>query len=223
VFNSHAAHLAINMIERKVNIMKKKLKLVLLTLISVILLIGCQQIQNNQTKLVYEELSKKENYLLNLTDNKVFMYNIKNLPKDKNYEFKLIYEVYKNNEKVTERVITSILSDNKSEKTSAEETIAINIKDDKIRFILGDDSCYSSGSCNIEEKLANYAQSYLTKDIDLKLGTDVYIFNAVANTSSESSTLNNSILGTSINTDELNNILKLNEKNIFIKFVYNEI
>jgi len=34
--------------------MKKKLKLILLTLISVILLIGCQQTQNNQTKLVYE-------------------------------------------------------------------------------------------------------------------------------------------------------------------------
>jgi hypothetical protein len=134
-----------------------------------------------------------------------------------------MYEVYKNNEKVTERVITSILSDTKSEKTSAEETIAINIKDDKIRFILGEDSCYSSGSCNIEEKLANYAQSYLTSDIDLKLGTDVYIYHAVANTSSNDSLLNNAILGTSINADELNHILKDNEENIFIKLVYNEI
>jgi len=200
----------------------KKLKLVLLTLVSVILLIGCQKIQNNQTKLVYEELSKKENYLLTLTDNKVFMYNIKNLPKDKNYELKLMYEVYKNTEKVTERVITSILSDNTSEKTGAEETIAINIQDDKIRFILGEDSGYSSGSCNIEEKLASYTQSYLTRDIDLKLGTDIYIYHAVANTSGGSS-LNNSILGTSINTDELNSILKDNEENIFIKLVYNEI
>ena len=204
--------------------MKKKLKLILLTLISVILLIGCQQIKNNQTKLVYEELSKKENYLLTLTDNKVFMYNIKNLPKDKNYELKLVYEVYKNTEKVTERVITSVLSDNTSEKTGAEETIGINIQDDKIRFILGEDSGYSSGSCNIEEKLANYAQSYLTKDIDLKLGTDVYIYHAVASTSGESSlTLNNGILGTPINTDKLNNILKDNEENIFVKLVYNEI
>ena len=204
--------------------MKKKLKLVLLTLISVILLIGCQPIQNNQTKLVYEKLSKKEDYLLNLTDNKVFMYNIKNLPKDKNYELKLIYEVYKNTEKVTERVITSVLSDNTSEKTGAEETIGINIQDDKIRYILGEDSGYSSGSCNIEEKLANYAQSYLTNDIDLKLGTDVYIYHAVASTSGESSlTLNNGILGTPINTDVLNNILKDNEENIFIKLVYNEI
>jgi len=204
--------------------MKKKLKLVLLTLISVILLIGCQPIQNNQTKLVYEKLSKKEDYLLNLTDNKVFMYNIKNLPKDKNYELKLIYEVYKNTEKVTERVITSVLSDNTSEKTGAEETIGINIQDDKIRYILGEDSGYSSGSCNIEEKLANYAQSYLTNDIDLKLGTGVYIYHAVASTSGESSlTLNNGILGTPINTDVLNNILKDNEENIFIKLVYNEI
>ena len=202
--------------------MKKKLKLILLTLISVILLIGCQQIKNNQTKLVYEELSKKENYLLTLTDNKVFMYNIKNLPKDKNYELKLMYEVYKNTEKVTERVITSILSDNTSEKTGAEETIAINIQDHKIRFILGEDSGYSSGSCNIKEKLASYTQSYLTRDIDLKLGTDIYIYHAVANTSGGSS-LNNSILGTSINTDELNSILKDNGENIFIKLVYKEI
>lgn len=203
--------------------MKKKLMLVLLTLIYLILLIGCQQIQNNQTKLVYEKLSKKENYLLTLTDNKVFMYNIKNLPKDKNYELKLVYEVYKNTEKVTERVITSVRCDNTIKKTGAEETIGINIQDDKIRFILGEDSGYSSGSCNLEEKLANYAQSYLTMDTDLKLGTDVYIYHAVANTSSESSTLNNSILGTPINTDKLNSILKDNEENIFIKLVCNEI
>jgi hypothetical protein len=201
----------------------KKLKLILLTLLSVILLIGCEKIQNNQTKLVYEELSKKENYLLNLTDNKVFMYNVQNLPKDRNYEFKLIYEVYKNTEKVNEKVISSILSDNTIEKTGTERTIGINIKDDKIRFILGEDSGYSSGSCNIEEKLTSYAQSYLTRDIDLKLGTDVYIYHAVANTSSESSCLNNSILGTPINTDELNNIVKDNEENIFIKLAYNEI
>ena len=205
------------------NIINKKLKLILLTLISVILLIVSQQIQNNQTKLVYEELSKKENYLLTLTDNKVLMYNIKNLPKDKNYELTLMYEVYKNTEKVTERVITSILSDSTSEKTGAEETLAINIQDDKIRFVLGEGSGYSSGSCNIEEKLANYLQSYLTKNIDLKLGTEVYIYHAVASTSGISS-LNNAILGTSIiNTDKLNNILKDNEENIFIKLVYKEI
>jgi len=202
--------------------MKKKLKLILLTLISVILLIGCQQTQNNQTKLVYEELSKKENYLLTLTDNKVLMYNIKNLPKDKNYELTLMYEVYKNTEKVTERIITGILSDSESEKTGAEETLAINIQDDKIKFVLGEGSSYSSGSCNIEEKLANYSQSYLTKDIDLKLGTEVYIYHAITSTSGISS-LNNDILGKSINTDELNNILKDNDENFFIKLVYNEI
>lgn len=201
----------------------KKLKLILLTLLSVILLIGCEKIQNNQTKLVYEELSKKENYILDLTENKVFMYNIKNLPKDKNYELKLIYEVYKNSEKVNSKVISSILSDNTKEKTGAERTIAINIKDDKIRFILGEDTGYSSGSCNLEEKLTNYAQSYLTRDIDLKLGTEVYIYHAVANTSRESASLNNSILGTPINRDHLNNILKNNEENIFIKISYNEI
>ena len=160
---------------------------------------------------------------MTLTDNKVLMYNIKNLPKDKNYELTLMYEVYKNTEKVTERVITSVRSDSTSKKTGAEETIGINIQDDKIRFILGEDSGYSSGSCNIEEKLANYAQSYLTMNTDLKLGTNVYIYHAVANTSSESSTLNNSILGKSINTDKLNSILKDNEENIFIKLVYNEI
>ena len=44
----------------------------------------------------------------------------------------------------------------------------------------------------------------------------------MANTSGGSS-LDNSILGTSINADELNNILKYNEENIFIKLVYNEI
>jgi len=205
-----------------VNIINKKLKLILLTLISVILLIGSQQIQNNQTKLVYEELSKKEDYLLNVTGNKVLMYNIKNLPKDKNYEIKLMYEVYKNAERVTESVLTGILSDNTSEKTGSEKTIAINIQGDKILCLLGEDRSYSSVSWNIEEKIANYSQSYLTKDIDLKLGTEVYIYHAMASTSGIYH-LNNDILGRSINTDELNNILKDNEENFFIKLVYNEI
>ncbi|WP_160684423.1 hypothetical protein [Clostridium sp. C2-6-12] len=95
----------------------------------------------------------------------------------------IVLRIYVKNINAQYSIIVNILSDNTKEKTGAERTIAINIKDDKIRFILGEDSGYSSGSCNIEEKLTNYSQSYLTKDIDLKLGTDVYIYHAVANTS----------------------------------------
>lgn len=198
--------------------MKKKLKLILLTMISVVLLIGCKQSQNNTTKLVYEKLSTKEEYLLNVTGNKVLMYNIKNFPKDKNYEITLVYEVYKNTEKVKEKMITSILSDNTCDKIDA-ETIAINIQPDKIRSVFGTDGGYGSGSYDLEEKLDNYSQSYLTNDINLKLGTEIYIYQARANIS----TLGSVNLGTSISSDELNNVLKNNEENIFIKLVYKEI
>lgn len=202
--------------------LKKRIILILLIIIFSISLTSCKQYKNTNddtnTRLIHEELSKKEDYLLNVTGNKVLMYNIKNLPKDKDYEISLFYEVYKNNEKLEEKRITGILNDNTCEKIDAEDII-INFQDDKIRYILGEGNGYASGDCDIKEKLANCSKSYLTDNIDLKLGSEIYIYHARTSTTYAKSVS----LGVPISSDELDKILKNSGDNIFIKLVFKEI
>ena len=59
----------------------KKILVLFLTLICCTTLIGCQNTKN--TELVYESLSDKEEFLFNLTGNRILMYKLKNIPNDK--------------------------------------------------------------------------------------------------------------------------------------------
>lgn len=197
----------------------KKLILII-SLICAMLVVGCEDnnVKSNKTELGYEELSKKEQYLFNVTGNNILMYNLKNLPKDKNYELNIVYEVYKNNKKVKEDIITRIHNDDSSEKIDS-KSIIINLQEDKIRYLLGEENGYVSGSIDIDEKLKDYTQTYLTNNVDLELGKDVYIYHA-ANGESGSSHMN---LGVLIEKDRLDRIIKSNEDNILIKLTYKEI
>ena len=58
------------------------------------------------------------------------MYNVKNLPKDKNYKIELFYEEYKNGEEIREDLITSIYNDDKSPKIDS-EFLTLNYQEDK--------------------------------------------------------------------------------------------
>lgn len=127
--------------------MKKKFKWILVCIIGVIGIIGCQFFTNTKTKLVYETLSKREEYLLNLTGNRVMIYTIENLPKDKCYEIELVYEVYQDGKKVKEEIITGIRKDQISKKEEA-QTIALNIQKDKIRYLLGREGCAGLSTVN---------------------------------------------------------------------------
>ncbi|GAA0077673.1 hypothetical protein UT300005_20510 [Clostridium sp. CTA-5] len=202
--------------------MHKNFKLIILILVSALLLISCYLTRNTKTELVYKELSKNDTYLLNVTGNKVLMYDLKNLPKDKNYEITFMYEVYKNTEKIKEQIITGMLKDSTCEKVENDnEIIVMNLQENKIKSLLGNDknNSYSSGECSIDENLFKYSFKYLTNNIDLSLGTEVYLFHAT----SSSSTRNFLQLGTHINQDELNDVLNENEENIFIKLIYKEV
>ncbi len=161
--------------------MYKKLKLLLLSLISTMMLVGCQQTQTEnkiETKtemqskdrinISYEKLSEKENSLLNVTGNNVVRYNIKNLPKDKKYKIELFYEEYKKGEKIIEDSITGICNDDKSPKIES-EFLTLNYQEDKIRFVFGENEGYASGVYKIKDKFEYSAQTYLCNDINLEL------------------------------------------------------
>ena len=60
------------------------LKGVILAMIPAVLFVGCGEFSKNEVaKVSFEKLSEKEEQILNLTDNKVFFYKVKNISKGK--------------------------------------------------------------------------------------------------------------------------------------------
>ena len=172
-------------------------KLILVHLIFVILLMGCSNINNittnNITKLEYEPLSSKEERLSKIDNSKTLIYNLKNLPTNKNYKISIIYEVYEKENKIKEDEITLLLNDNNSEKNST-ETITLSIQKNKIGFALGKDAGYAFGSYDITEDLSNYSSKCMTGNVDLNLGTTLYLYHAMKNDSPLSAVGTNDML-----------------------------
>ncbi|MBN1035722.1 MULTISPECIES: hypothetical protein [Clostridium] len=195
----------------------KRLVLILITLICFTTLIGCQKGANN-IKLVYEPLSEKEECLLNLTENKILMYKLNNIPGDIKYNISLIYEVYKNTEKIKEEVIMDFMQDEPNVKINNEK-LGLNIKNNEIKFINGKEGAYAIGSYNLEEDLSKYSKAFLMNNANLAIGTDIYIYYA---------TLGDGIrmdipLGIPVDLSDINDLLKDNEYTVLIKVSYEEI
>ena len=196
----------------------KKLVLVFLAFISFTTFIGCQKIQSSSTELVYEALSEKEEYLFNLTGNKVLTYKLNNIPGDKKYEILLTYEVYENDKKVKEEIIVGIMQDAPSGE-SRNQTIGINFQDDKIRYIVADQGAYSSGSYDVKEDLIKYSKAFLVNNVNLTIGTEIYIYYANYGNGIPTSIP----LGVPIDLNVTSDILKDSESNILIKLSFKEI
>ncbi|CAH2212705.1 hypothetical protein [Tepidibacter aestuarii] len=196
----------------------KKILVLFLTLMCCTTFIGCQNIKNIDTELVYESLSDKEEYLFNLTGNRILMYKLKNIPNDKKYEFSLIYEVYENGKKVKEDSITSIMHDDISIESDI-KTLGINLKSNQIRYILADKSATMSGSYEVKEDLSKYSKAALTNNTKLTLGTEIYIYYA----NSESSISGNLPLGVPIDSEVTREILKDNQSTVLIRLSFKEI
>lgn len=201
--------------EGRLIMQKIKITVIMMTLV---LLGGCQSLNSPHTELVYEKLSEKEEYLLNLTGNKASFYHINNLPIDKEYEILLTYEFYRNGEEIKKEIITSLMNDHASKKEET-KTLAINIQEDKIRFLIGEEGAYASGSYELEETLDQYSQSFFSSNINLEIGTEIYIYQA----NSADSTRDNVTLGIPISMDELKRTLNANDNNVFIKLTFKEI
>ncbi|MDB2106648.1 hypothetical protein [Clostridium paraputrificum] len=188
-----------------------KKALVLIVVLSALIISGCTQ----SKKFIIEskEFTDEQNEILSLTGNRAFKYDLKNLPKDKSFELKVIYEAYKNKEKVREENILGMAyesGEGKIENTN----ISINIQENKIRITSG--GAYSD--LETEEdifRLTNYYYSGVLRKINM--GDEVYLFHAA-----DGEMLTTERLGL-LSKEELDRLIEKNEVNFFIKLVCEEI
>lgn len=183
--------------------------LVLVMILSVIIISGC--IQNENFIINSKEFTDEQNEILLLTGNRAFKYDLKNFPNDKNYELEIVYEVYKNKEKIKEENISSMLFEPTKEKIE-DTTISINIQEDKIRLFSGG----ALANLEIEEDITKLTNYWFSGDSKINMGDEVYLFHG--NDGGHCSAR----LGL-LSKEELDGLIKENEVNIFIKLVCEEI
>lgn len=107
------------------------------------IIVGCTQ--EKDFIIESKEFTDEQYEILSLCGNRAFKYDLKNLPNDKNYELTVVYEVYKNKEKVKEDDIMGFAygpADEKIEDTN----ISINIQENKIR-IMGYTQVWTNSDC----------------------------------------------------------------------------
>ena len=195
--------------------MLKKVVIVLM-IMSLMSITGCR-IKERVPRLAIQDLSEREQFLLQLTGNQVFIYDLKDLPSDIKYQIQVIYEVYEGGKKLQEQAIATIYNDTPSEKYR-NETLALTIDEDKIKFSWVSADVSTNGKFTIEEDLSKYIQTWFNNKVDLNIGTELYIYHA----HSGDSTLKTIALGTPVKAEAFNKTLNANVKNIFLKLVFME-
>lgn len=188
-----------------------KKALLLIVFLSALIISGCTQ--SKKITIQYKEFTDEQNEILSLTGNRAFKYDLKNLPKDKSYELKVVYEAYKNKEKVREENILGMAYE-PGENKIGDTNISINIEENKIRITSG--GAYSD--LEIEEdifRLTNYYFSGVLRKINME--DEVYLFHAA-----DGEMLTTEGLGL-LSKEELDRLIEKNEVNIFIKLVCEEI
>lgn len=188
-----------------------KKALVLIVILSTLIISGCTQSKN--FTIESKDFTDEQNEIFLLTGSRAFKYDLKNLPKDKSYELNVVYEVYKNKEKVREESILGMvyeLVEDKIENTN----ISINIQENKIRVTSG--GAYSE--LETEEDIFRLSNYYFSGDpIKINIGDEVYLFHAI-----DGDILTTESLGL-LSKEELDRLIEKNEVNIFIKLVCEEI
>lgn len=185
-------------------------------IIGMIFTVGCSK--KEEFQISYKEPTEEESTLLTLTGNRVFKYNLQNRPENKDYELKLMYEVYEKGKKIKEERIFEMLyelSDEEAPKEKLEDVqLAFNIQDDKIRCLVGGAYSY----LDIQEEITNLSYQSFASETDINFGDEIYLFHA--------SSGENGFVASQIGeqSEENKNIcIKDNETNIFIKLVYEEV
>ncbi|MGL5328725.1 MAG: hypothetical protein ACRDD7_05620 [Peptostreptococcaceae bacterium] len=183
-----------------------------------ILCAGCANV-NGIDKLDFQissnEFSKEEQEMLVLTGNRVFRYDIKNLP-DKKYELKVIYEVYKDNKKIKEEYMISMIEDSIEESVN-NMSLGINILDEKIICAWGEDGTIASTNFEIKEDISKLGYTSFNNDTKINLDEDIYLFYA----SSGENGFKTTDLGSLVESEK-NELISDNKSNIFIKLVCEE-
>ena len=185
--------------------------LILITILSVLIISGCAQSKDFTIK--FKEFTDEQSEILSLTGNRAFKYDLKNLPKDKSYELNIVYEVYKNKEKIREENILGMAYGPTEDKIE-DINISINVQENKIRVTSG--GAYSE--LETEEDIFRLSNYYFSGDpIKINIGDEVYLFHAI-----DGDILTTESLGL-LSKEELDRLIEKNEVNIFIKLVCEEI
>ena len=188
-----------------------KKALVLIVILSALIISGCTQSKN--FIIESKEFTDEQNEIFLLTGSRAFKYDLKNLPKDKSYELKVVYEVYKNKEKVREENILGMAYEPVEDKIE-NTNISINIQENKIRVTSG--GAYSE--LETEEDIFRLSNYYFSGDpIKINIGDEVYLFHAI-----DGDILTTESLGL-LSKEELDRLIEKNEVNIFIKLECEEI
>ena len=191
--------------------MQMKKALVLIVILSALIISGCTQSKN--FIIESKDFTDEQNEIFLLTGSRAFKYDLKNLPKDKSYELKVVYEVYKNKEKVREESILGMVYEPVEDKIE-NTNISINIQENKIRVTSG--GAYSE--LETEEDIFRLSNYYFSEDpIKINIGDEVYLFHAI-----DGDILTTESLGL-LSKEELDRLIEKNEVNIFIKLVCEEI
>ena len=188
-----------------------KKALVLIVILSTLIISGCTQSKN--FTIESKDFTDEQNEIFLLTGSRAFKYDLKNLPKDKSYELNVVYEVYKNKEKVREESILGMVYEPVEDKIE-NTNISINIQENKIRVTSG--GAYSE--LETEEDIFRLSNYYFSGDpIKINIGDEVYLFHAI-----DGDKLTTESLGL-LSKEELDRLIEKNEVNIFIKLVCEEI
>jgi len=200
------------MVVRKLVEAKMKKVSVLIVILSTLILIGCSQGKN--FTIESKEFTDEQNEILSLTGNRAFKCDLKNLPKDKNYELNVVYEVYQGKEKVKEEIILGMAYEATEDKIE-DRNLSINIQENKIRAI--SDGAYSY--LDIEEDISKLVNYYFSGNTKINIGDQIYLFHG-----SDGKYLlpTEKSLGL-VSNEELEKLIEENEVNIFIKLVCKEI
>ena len=191
--------------------MQMKKALVLIVILSALIISGCTQSKN--FIIESKDFTDEQNEIFLLTGSRAFKYDLKNLPKDKSYELNVVYEVYKNKEKVREESILGMVYEPVEDKIE-NTNISINIQENKIRVTSG--GAYSE--LETEEDIFRLSNYYFSGDpIKINIGDEVYLFHAI-----DGDILTTESLGL-LSKEELDRLIEKNEVNIFIKLVCEEI
>ncbi len=183
---------------------------VLCTLISSLLIGGCSV--SKGFTIESKEFTEEQNEILALTGNRAFKYELENLPQDKAFDLKIVYEVYKNKEKVKSEDILG-MGFGPTEEKIEDIGLSITIQDNKVRIMSGG----SYTTFDVEENISRLTNYYFTGGRKINIGDEVCLFHA--SEGGIGATTEN--LGL-ISKEEINKITEENDVNVFIKLVCEE-
>lgn len=198
----------------------KRLNGIVLAVVPTLFLTGCGDVSKNDVaKLSFDKLSVKEEQILNLTENRVFFYNIKDIDKSNGYKIDLNYEFYKEGKEVRREPILSMINETYEDGKDYLD-LGINIKEgNKINCLLSDDGVYTNNAYEFEENIEDWATAVFSGDSELELakGKRICIYYGTSENYIEAGAV-----GMDMDSEEVQKVINKNKENIFLTISIND-